>query len=186
MHRDGRVWRQQQEHTARTGVSEWTVLRPHRLAGQEPSTSTCSFTRHPDPEMKNGDDLMIHRGGTGWRYWSPPEPKEYKNAYWKPTHPERNLRDPGKVDNWCYLSFMSLQWILDLIFLHKPSDAWLLGCLVTTNMLLLMAVRHSQSHESVKMFFLSVCILRKITFPYCKAMNIAMTVCVKDISCICW
>lgn len=97
MHGDSWVWRYQQEHAAGMGLSAWTLLRTHRFAGhQDPWTSTCGFTRYPDLETKNGGDLTIHRGGRGWRHWSLPDPKGYKNAYWKCTDPERNSGDPRK------------------------------------------------------------------------------------------
>ena len=63
------VWGHWLEHTAAKGLSAWTMLMAPESAGhQDPSTSVCSFTRHPDLEKKSNEEiLMTHRGGTGWR-----------------------------------------------------------------------------------------------------------------------
>lgn len=70
-------------------------------------------TRHPDLEMKNGGVLMILRGGTGWRHWSLPDLKEYKNAYWKLHILRETWEAQERLDCWCYLSSMSLQQYFD-------------------------------------------------------------------------
>lgn len=92
------AWGHWMEHTAAKGLSAWTVLMAPILAGhQDPSTSVCSFTRHPDLEKKSNEEtLMTHRGGTGWRRSSLSAAQGYKEAYPKSVHgyqPKKNPRD---------------------------------------------------------------------------------------------
>lgn len=115
------VWRHQQGRKAGTGLSEYLG---HTAVSKTPAIPS-SFTTHQ--EIKN--DLMIHRSGTEWRHWPLPDPKEYKNTYWRTRHPERIVRhkrdstdgvmDPGSHSLTEVLLFLAARLML-----------------VTTNMLL--------------------------------------------------